>query len=261
MSGHDVHGHDGHGHKDLAWLPGVAMLSLWRNDADRQLEERALRLLAKSYPALRWVWVVGDSTDDTYKRLREVLNLARFGRRVDLLQIDTGILGEDPATRRRRLGATANAWLDMVREDDAYLLVHESDLISPLDVVERLLAHVRAGRCPVAGWPILPIGGGQSLFYDIWAYRKDGQMFSNYPPFSACYRPDQPFEVDSVGSVWMFEAADARKQPDGTSGARFGDEACLTMCAELRAMGRRFWVDPQLVIVQPTELWVPHSIA
>jgi hypothetical protein len=114
-----------------------------------------------------------------------------------------------------------------------------------------LLAHAQAGRCPIAGWPILPIGNQRAVFYDIWAYRKDGRMFTNAPPFHACYQPDTPFEVDSFGSCWLAEAADMRT-------ARFGDQAVLDVCAQLRARGRQLWVDPKLTIVQPTALWEPH---
>ncbi len=234
--------------------PQVAMLSLWRNDTKRDLEARARHLLSKTYPALRWVWVVGDSADATYEQLLGIVNEVHPWRRVDLLRADSGIIGEDPKTRRRRLGATANIWLERVRADDDYLLVHESDIISPDDVVERMLGHAAAGCCPIAGWPILPIVPGLFVFYDIWAYRKDGRMFSNYPPFHDCYRADELFEVDSFGTCWLFDAADAR------AGARFGDEAVLTMCADLRNRGRRLWVDPHLVVLQPRELWVPQAV-
>jgi len=211
-------------------------------------------LLAKTYPALRWIWIVGDSQDDTYRRLLDIVNDVRNLRSIDLLVRDTGIAGDDLASRHRRLGQTANAWCDLVRPEDDYLLVHESDIISPADVVEAFLGHAQAGRCPVAGWPLLPIGEGQAVFYDIWAYRKDGQIFANCPPFHPCYRPDQPFEVDSFGTCWMMHAQDIR------DGARFGDRAVLDMCAWLKAHGRHLWVDPGLVVIQPGELWEPHEV-
>lgn len=228
-------------------------MSLWRDDVNRSLLKRAFHLLQKSYPKLRWIWVVGDSSDATHEMLETVAEAVYPDRRVDVSVCDTSIVGDAPAVRRIRLGVTANAWFDKLEPEDHYLLVHESDLLSPVDVVERLLDHVHSGRCPIAGWPVLPIPNGGALFYDIWAYRKDGQMFSNVPPYHACYNAEEPFEVDSVGSCWMFEAEDARQ------GARFGDQAVLSMCRTLRAKGRRFWVDPKLTIVQPSELWVPYS--
>lgn len=232
--------------------PKVAMLSLWRNDAARDLAARAQHLLSKTYPALRWIWVVGDSDeDDTYQQLLAVVNAVRPWRHVDLLRHATGIAGDEPPARRRRLSASANLGLTLLSAADDFFLMHESDLRSPLNLVEVFLGHVAAGRCPIAGWPILPIGHNQAVFYDIWAYRKDGQMFTNTPPFSPCYRPDAPFAVDSFGSCWLAAAADTRE-------VRFGEQAVLDACAQLRAAGRQLWVDPQLTIIQPAALWVPH---
>jgi len=116
-------------------LPRVVMLSLWRDDTRRGLRGRALHLLSKSYPNLRWVWVEGDSQDDTYEQLLEIINEVHPHRRVDLYSLDTGIVGNDPETRRRRLGISANQWLAGMRDGDDYLLVHESDLLSQADLV------------------------------------------------------------------------------------------------------------------------------
>lgn len=229
------------------------MFNMWRNDTRRNLRERALHLLTKSYPALRWVWVVGDSEDETYAQLLTIVNEVRPLRRVDLIRHDTGIVGNDMPNRLRRMSETANQWLAQVQADDDYLLIHESDIISPVNLVERFLRHVDAGRCPVAGWPILPVTDTQAVFYDIWAYRKDGRRFTNTPPFHECYNPNTPFEVDSVGTCWLLHAEDIRR------GARFTNGAVVELCEQLRGYGRRFWVDPKLVVVQPKALWEPHN--
>jgi hypothetical protein len=233
--------------------PKVAMLSLWRDDAKRDIENRARHLLSKSYPALRWIWVVGDSDDDTYQRLLAIINEVAPWRHVDLLRHTTEFRGADVVARRRRLSASANFGLSLLRPDDDYLLMHESDLRSPLNLVEIFLGHAQAGRCPIAGWPILPINGNQAVFYDIWAYRSNGVMFTNAPPYSPVYRADAPFEVDSFGSCWLAAADDMRD-----TRIRFGEMAVLDVCAQLRERGRQLWVDPKLTIIQPPALWVPH---
>ena len=235
--------------------PQVMQLSLWRNDSNRDLEFRARHLLSKSYPALRWVWVVGDSDDDTYQRLLAIINEIRPWRHVDLIRHTTDIPGDDPPQRRKRLSASANFGLSLLSAEDDYFLMHESDLRSPVDVAERFLDHAAAGRCPVAGWPILPVNATQAVFYDIWAYRKDGVMFTNFPPYHVCYNAAAPFEVDSFGSCWLADAADMRQ-----AGIRFAELAVLDICAQLREMGRRLWVDPKLTIVQPAALWECHPI-
>lgn len=244
-------------------LPAVVMLSMWRNDAKRRLQERVTWLLSKTYPALRWVWIVGDSSDDTEAKLRELAVKHPAGERVTIARRDTGIAGEDPESRIRRLSETANAWFDYVEEDDVYCLIHESDLVSPPNVVERLLA---TGKCPVAGWPVLEVNN-ERLFYDTFAYRCWGWRFGNRAPYHPCYRPDEPFEVDSVGSVWLFYAGDVRVKSARPGAAlrqdqdvaRCIDRAALDLCAWMTAHGRSIWVDPSLTILQPASLWTMQA--
>lgn len=232
---------------------GVVMVSLWKDDGERRLAERMWHLVGKSHPApwLRWVWVVGDSSDDTEERLRAVA----VGRRITVVRRDTGIVGDEPETRLRRLSETVNAAWEYVG-DARWVVLHESDIVSPADVVERLVSHAEAGRAPVAGWPVLG-DGPNAVFYDIWGYRAGGTLFSNWPPYHAVYRPDEVFEVDSVGTCWLFHAEDVR----GPDGIRCVDRAVLDLCAGMRERGRRFWVDPGLRVVQPVDLWVSRRMA
>lgn len=232
-------------------LPSVVMCSLWRNDAQRAIADRVQHLLAKaeSYPALKFVWVVGDSTDDTTQTLAQL----SVGYPVTIVDIgDTGIEGEDMHSRLRRLSETANEWWKWI-DDAEYVLVHESDIQSPANVVNRLVAHAEQGRCPIAGWPTLKLRGEQGVayFYDIWAYRKDGVRFENDVPYHKCYRYPDPFTVDSFGTMYMFNAEDVPL-------VRFEDNAVLDLCRQLREQGRTLWVDPALTVVQPRELWSFH---
>lgn len=229
----------------------VVMASIWRNDAARNLEDRVGRLLSKTHPNMRWLWLVGDSSDGTYSALQKALLDRREKKEeIDIFVSDSGIAGDDHATRLRRLSVAVNDVFNRVEPEDEYLLWHESDLISPPDIAERLLA---TGKCPVAGWPILRTQGG-IMFYDVFAYRRDGVKFSNLPPYHSCYRPDRPFTVDSAGSVIMFRAEDV-----GHGGVRCQTEALIEICNGLRAMGREIWVDPSIPIVQPGDLWTPTA--
>lgn len=234
----------------MLWQPNVVMCSMWRDDATRRLTQRAAHLLSKAedYPNLRWVWVVGDSRDDTVHRLADLT----VGRDVTIVEMETGILGEDTPARLRRLSQTANVYLDYLTAEDDYILIHESDIISPADVVNRLVAHADAGRCPVAGWPVLDIRRGRRVFYDTWAYRQGGRQFTNAAPYHPAYVPDAPFVVDSAGTMLLFAAADAPH-------VRMEAGGFLDICAGLRAQGRSIWVDPQLIIEQPHALWVMRS--
>jgi len=231
-------------------IPKVVMASIWRNDADRRIEDRVAHLMSKTYPDMRWLWLVGDSYDGTYSALQKAIldRREKKGVVVEIFVSDSGISGDDHATRLRRLSIAVNDVFDRVEPEDGYLLWHESDLVSPPDIAERLLA---TGKCPVAGWPILHTQKG-IMFYDVFAYRRDGVKFSNLPPYHTCYRPDVPFTVDSAGSVIMFRSEDV-----GAGGVRCRTDALIEICDGLRARGREIWVDPSIPIVQPANLWIP----
>lgn len=222
------------------------MCSLWRNDADRRLEQRALHLLEKvqHWDRLRFIWVVGDSEDATEDELRRI---ASEHSHIDITvtRHDTGIVVEDMDSRLLRLSQTGNAFLELVTPDDVYVLDHESDIVSPPDLVPRMLA---TGKCPLAGWPILVLPD-RELFYDIWAYRSNGVMFGNLPPYRECYKPDEIFEVDSAGTVLLFHAEDV------LDGVRFVNRGVLDICHGLKERNRRIWVDPTLRVEQPGDLW------
>lgn len=227
----------------------VMMASLWRNDTQRLLAERVMHLLEKAemWPNLRWVWAVGDSDDDTAQALLDLSH----GYDVRVIVADSGIRGDDPKTRLRRLSVTANALWAAVQPDDDFVLVHESDLITPYDVIPRLTEHAKSGHCPIAGWPTLEIRPGHKVFYDTFAYRSDGVRFTNNPPYHKRYRPNELFAVDSAGTMLMFHAEDAPH-------LHMTDEAILDVCRQLRGLGRIIHVDPTLEVIQPHSLWIPR---
>lgn len=221
--------------------PRVLGHALWRNDADRALEARVAHLLDKP-GVTRWHWMVGDSIDDTEARLRAVANTEP---RVSVFRHDTGRDADDPPTRFRRFSDTADALLDQVGPDVDRILIHESDLTSPRDIVTALAGTAHEA---VAGWPVLPIAT-PPLFYDTWGYTAGGRHFTNWPPYHPVYRADQRFAVDTVGSCWTLPAWAVR------DGARCHGRACHGLCAELRERGVAILVDPRVEIVQPPVLW------
>jgi hypothetical protein len=228
--------------------PRVVICSMWRNDLHRRIVDRVEHLLAKAelWPNTRYVWVVGDSTDGTAGALAELST----GYDVRIIDMETGIEGDDATNRLRRLSATANeyfAWCDGAE----YVLIHESDLLSPYDLVPRMVGLAERGICPVAGWPVLE-WQGRRILYDTLCYRRDGVRFTHDPPYHACYRADAPFVVDSFGSVFLMDARDARH-------IHMRNRAVLDLCDQLRQQGRMLWVDPTLEVIQPADLWQFHS--
>lgn len=252
--------------------PRVVMVSFWRNDTQREIRRRMEHLTSKSYPNLRWMWVTGDNKDSTPEILHEFA-FKNHNKDIEIVQSNTRIEGEGLEKIWIRLSQTLNFAFARVRANDEYVLHHESDLITDVDIVEKFLA---TGKCPIAGWPVisLPINFGYTdkdknslppfivkrleedsnstikLFYDTWAYRKDGVMFTNSYPYHSCYKPDEPFEVDSFGSCCMFHAEDIRK------GLRVFNECLVEVCNKLRQSGRTCWVDPRIEVVHPYDMHV-----
>jgi hypothetical protein len=219
-------------------------LACWRNDEARDLEARAAHLLAKR-AVDAWVWVVGDSTDATETMLEAI-----GAPGVTLLRHDTGLSAESGRERLVRFSAHADWGLAAIPEWADRVLIHESDLVSPVDVAARLAG----GRTEaVAGWPILRLGG-VDVFYDTWAYRSDGQRFDATMPYHPRYRANARFSVDSVGSCWTLPAWAVRH------GARCGGWGAVGLCRALRDCGVSVWVEPAVTIVQPTDRWVLQEL-
>lgn len=225
----------------------IVIVSLWRNDAERDLLRRMEHLYAKTaeHQDLRWLWVVGDSVDATEKLLRRY---ALRDRRISVIERSFEETGEDVVTRRRRSSWTATQAFAELHHDADFVCLHESDLITPLDVLDRLLASGE-GR-PIAGWPTLcPEVGGPVLFYDIWAYRGcDGRNFQSTFPYHESYRWRDPFQVGSFGSVWLAPAHLVRNRV-------MRDEGCVELCAQWQQEGISLLVDPMILVQQPAHLW------
>lgn len=235
-------------------LPTVLIYSKWRNDADKRLHERAQHLLSKTYPNLYWLWGVGDSQDETREAL---LRYELDSWQVAVFTCDSGLDATTTDERLVRICTTDIMLMDKLAQmlslgrwpTPDYILFHESDLQTPLDIVERLLA---TGKPVVGGWPTLG-EPEDSIFYDTWAYRGlDGRKFANTAPYHPDARPDTVFEVSSLGSVVL-----APYQPfaDGLRPSGFG--ALVEICQKLRALGYSCWVDPSIPVVQPRDLWEP----
>lgn len=226
----------------------VTILSLWRNDSRRNIADRALRLLAKD-EVTDWLWVVGDSSDDTEQILRGLANASSYSRSVEVLRCDSGICDNSLSARLERLSSTFSQAIKHLlgsgRAAGAYanrwVCLHESDLLTSQTLVPDLL---RAGLWPIAGWPTM-----DGLFYDTWGYRcvrSDGGEGRCFTPDEA--RPSAVFEVSSFGSCWIAPLA-------SLEGIHLQTLATVELCRQWRAMGFRLWVDPCVTVEQPSSLW------
>jgi len=223
---------------------------MWRDDGNRYLGERLTHLLSKQ-GVTRWLWIVGNSSDETEAVLT---NLASQDKRITVLHYDSDVLGNEPNERLLRLSLTANIGLEAVRDDDDFTIIHESDLRSPDDIVPQFLAMQGDEPKACAGWVTL----GEDypgLFYDTYAYRRNGQRFVNGSPYHPVAQFEEPYEVDSAGSVLMFPSAALR------NGLRLERGGMIEICLKLKEQGYRVIVNPKVHIIQPTALWTSSAHA
>lgn len=233
----------------------IVCVSMFHRDAGKHLADRLSHLYAKQGVS-RFVHKVKPGPDSTPAIISVVAN--RLGVDVEILHEEEANLGE----RIRTLSAAGDAALDAVRDDDDYVLWHESDLFSPVDLVARML---KTDAAVVGAWPWLShcpadmslgLPGShrtllpEPIFYDTWGYRKDGRRFTNLPPHHECYRSGSPFALDSVGSVVLVKADYIKR------GARMNGNGLVGLCEAIRGMGGDVWCDPRVHVVQPVELWV-----
>lgn len=242
----------------------IVGISMWYADAGKHLADRAMHLFGK-VGVDRWMFTVRPAKDCTQFFLSSL---------ADDVEADVEIRlepEEQPEDRLPRLSAAGDSILDYVRDTDDFILWHESDLFTPPDVALRLGgAGLKWSVSPgaVGGWPWLshcptePTLGVRTpkrmtldppFFYDTWGYRKDGVRFGNKPPYHECYRPDEPFRLDSVGSVVLIDASYIRR------GARMNGNGLVGLCDSIRSLGGEVWCDPRVPVVQPLELWTINN--
>jgi hypothetical protein len=230
-------------------------LSGFKGDISKHLMARVKHLLAK--PGIdHWFWGVRETNDMTYAYLKQVEGWSEGKVTVSS--------EEFPAWSERilHLSVIGDMGLSVACANDAdRVLIHESDLITPVDIVEMLSG---TDGSVVGGWPVLAnqstpedlmlYPGAMRLsmeqaFYDTWAYRAGGERFTNEPPYHPAYRADKPFQLESVGSVALIDASYLRR------GARMFPEGFVGLCDSIRALGGTVWCDPTVPVIQPLELW------
>lgn len=193
---------------------------------------------------VRLIAAVGDCVDDTAWEIGE--RAARIGVPVEFAPCDHGkrVFGstEEPE-RLEALTIVGNAILAAVRGDDDALLYVESDLLWDARVAEALAYEATGSHCEFD--VVAPLVMAGELFYDVFAYRKDGERFSPFFPYHAGLAPRGITEVDSAGSCLAMRAEVARAVRMPPGGVLVG------WCGAARAAGYRIGVAAGAVVRHP----------
>ena len=214
----------------------VTVVTPWRQHAGAVLDyERQMAALDYPQDHLRFVCVENDSTDETYPLLS---SWAALDARVLLRKQDRGypLYPSIVNPHRFEILATVFNWaLDLVDYDwTDYVLFMPCDIAFQPDLLRRLLDH----RAPL----VSPFVFQNGLFYDTWAFRRDGR---NFPPFAetdteAIFGRDL-VRMETMGCVMLIDADVLR------AGVRYSTvNVDRGLCEAARAAGYALWADPTL---------------
>lgn len=226
----------------------IVIGSAWRSsehNVSRYLDQVfALQALLEPYDHnVRVIGVEGDSVDGTLQALQRGAEKRLIDLQVKKFDQHTPHWGSTTDPRRMKaLSEIANTIFDMVDEDDDIFVYVESDLIWEPEPIATLIQMVEE---KAEGYDIIaPLVFAGEHFYDVWAFRKNGEQFGPFPPYHSKLREGLT-EVDSVGSCMVMhtEVAYVTRIKD--------DNAFVGWCKEARAQGYRIAAHSNLRVNHP----------
>ena len=226
----------------------VAITSIIRNEEHNGNLKKFLdccEKLEKYHKDIVYIFIEGDSSDDTYNILQEWLELRKdyILKKIDR---DKPRFPKDKSSERTIYFAELrNVLIDLVVTipDITEILMIDAnyewkgDLISSLrnvnaDIVAPLVVINRENN-------------GKHLFYDVWAFRKDGKQFSHYYPYVRGLDSGKPIKIDSVGGGYLIKrrVLDAKVRYNGNK-----DCEHVGFCRKARKKGFTIKINPKTYI-------------
>jgi len=192
-----------------------------------------------------YIFIEGDSSDNTYNVLEEWLKprkdyiLKKIDRKKPCFPKDKS------SGRTIYFAELRNMLIDLaftIPDITEVLMIDanyrwKGDLISSLidinaDIVAPLVVMHRDER-------------KKYLFYDVWAFRKDGKQFSHWYPYIKGLESGKPIRIDSAGGGYLIK----RKVLE--AGVRYnGDKDCehVGFCRKARKKGFTIKINPKVYI-------------
>ena len=226
----------------------IAITSIIRNEEHNGNLNRFLdccEKLEQYHKDIVYIFIEGDSSDDTYEILQEWLR-PRKDYILKKIDREKPRFNKDKSLERTSYFAELrNMLIDLVLAipDIVEVLMIDAnygwkgDLISSLrDINADIVAPLAVMRKD---------DNGKYLFYDIWAFRKDGKQFSHYYPYTKNLGSDKPIKIDSAGGGYLIK----RRVLD--AGVRYnGDKDCehVGFCRKARKKGFTIKINPKAYI-------------
>jgi hypothetical protein len=190
---------------------------------------------------LSFIWAEGDSRDSTMK----MLHAARWRFKVQIVEAHHGgpAYGSiENVARFAQLAYVANKVWEVLPAEADVIVWAESDLIWEPAMMLRLIEWLNA--VPVVGCMVMD---GPNSFYDVWAYRRNGQRFTKQPPYHAdiAGAAGGLLEMDSIGSIVVMRGDVARAVYVPM------EDVLVGTCRMIRELGHSVWLDTGAVCHHP----------
>jgi hypothetical protein len=227
----------------------IAVASIIRNEERDGHLKRFFDCCEKleEYDDVVYIFIEGDSSDNTYVELKDWLStkddyiLKKVDRNKPRFPKDrsSGRTKHFAKLRNMLIGyALSISDVSEVLMIDANY-TWKGDLVSSLrnakaDIVAPLVVMNKSRN-------------GNYIFYDTWAFRKDGRQFSNNYPYIGYSILDKPTNVDSVGGGYLIK----RKVLEANVNYN-GDRDCehVGFCQKARRKGFSIKINPKVRIVK-----------
>ena len=191
-----------------------------------------------------YIFIEGDSSDDTYEILQEWLR-PRKDYILKKIDREKPRFNKDKSLERTSYFAELRNMLI-----DLALSIPEASEVLMIDAnygwKGDLISSLRGADADIAA-PLVVMHKdqhGKYLFYDTWAFRKNGVQFSHWHPYTKGLGHD-PLDIDSAGGGYLVK----RRVLD--AGVRYnGDRDCehVGFCQAARDMGFTIKINPRVYI-------------
>lgn len=226
----------------------IAITSIIRNEEHNGSLKKFLDCCEKLehyHKDIVYIFIEGDSSDNTYGALQEWLKLRKdyILKKIDR---EKPRFSKDKSSERTIYFAELrNVLIDLVITipDITEVLMIDAnyewkgDLISLLrnadaDIVAPLVIMNRDDN-------------GKHIFYDVWAFRKDGKQFSHYYPYVRGFESGKPIKIDSAGGGYLIRrrVLDAKVRYNGNK-----DCEHVGFCRKARKKGFTIKINPKIYI-------------
>ena len=227
----------------------IAITSIIRNEEHNGNLKKFLNCcenLEKYHKDIVYIFIEGDSSDNTYDALQEWLK-PRKDYILKKIDREKPRFSKDKSSERTIYFAELrNMLIGLVIAipDITEVLMIDANYEWKDDLIS-LLRNVDAADI-VAPLVVMNRDDNEKhLFYDIWAFRKDGKQFSRYYPYVRGFESEKPIKIDSAGGGYLIKrrVLDAKVRYNGNK-----DCEHVSFCRKAKKKGFTIKINPKTYI-------------